>query len=184
MMINVNYIIIVVFLKLINSYTEEVFNFPNNKKYVIKSIFENMPRISSLSRKGISFITFSKIVCAIHLIYKFYNFFDDWIFGSDEECDFQFSVNKKNKISNRYFRFHFNWISKRLFLINLFQYYIVINFSKFGKDIIVRNSKILFFNKIIIVSADAVYLSIQISKRGKHQFAFVEILNACHENAR
>jgi hypothetical protein len=74
--INDNYIIIMILLELINSYTEEALNLPNNKKYIIKSIFKDMPRVSPINRKEISFIIFSKIICAIYLIYKFYNFFN------------------------------------------------------------------------------------------------------------
>jgi hypothetical protein len=90
-----------ILLELINSYIEEVLNLPNNKKYVIKSIFKNMPRVSPINRKGTLFITFSKIICVIYLIYKFYDFFDGWIFENDKKnCDFQISANKKDKIND------------------------------------------------------------------------------------
>jgi len=60
----------------------------------------------------------------------------------------------------------------------------VINSPKLGKDIIVRDSRVLPLNKVITVSAGAVYLSIQILERGEHQPTFIKILNTCHEDVR
>jgi len=95
-------------LELMNSYTEEAFNLPSNKEYVVKPILKNMPRVSPTSREGTPFIIPSKTICAIYLIYKPYDPLDGWVFGSDKEYNFQLSANKKDGINGRYFRLHFN----------------------------------------------------------------------------
>jgi hypothetical protein len=183
-MINVNYATVVALLESMNSYAEEALNLPSNEEYVVEPVLEDVPRVSPSSREGTPFVTPSKTVCAIHLTHKPYDPLDGWVFGSDEECDFQLSASKKDGVSGRHFRLHFNWTSKRLLLTNLSQHHTVMSSPKLGKDIIVRDSRVLPLDEAIAVSAGAVCLSIQIPERGEHQPAFVETLNACHEDAR
>jgi hypothetical protein len=55
---------------------------------------------------------------------------------------------------------------------------------RLGKDIIVRDSRVLPLGEAIVVIAGAVCLSIQVPDRGEHQRAFDEALNAYHDDVR
>ena len=183
---NVNYTTVILILESMNSFAEAALDLPSNEDYIIKPVsVDNIPKSSPASREGTPFISPSKVICAIHLTQKPYDPIDGWVFGSEEDrCDFQLSASKKAGVSGRHFRIHFNWTSRRLLLTNLSQHHTMMSSPKLGRDVIVRDSRVLPLDEAISVTAGAVCLSIHIPERGEHQLAFDEALTAYHEDVQ
>lgn len=183
---SVNHATVILFLESMNSYAEAALHLPSNKHYLVEPIVvEDAPRVSPTSREGTPFIAPSKPTCAIHLSQKPYDPLDGWVFGSDEErCDFQLSDSKRAGVSARHFRIHFNWTSRRLLLTNLSQHHTMMSSPKLGRDVIVRDSRVLPLDEAIAVTAGAVCLSVHIPDRGEHQRKFDGALDAYHEEVQ
>ncbi|KAL9109714.1 MAG: hypothetical protein Q9187_008128 [Circinaria calcarea] len=183
-MLNVNLATTVLLIESRNSPAEAALLLPSNEDYVVNPVVEDATQHSPASREGTPFIALSSVICALLLSHKPFDPLEGWVFGSDEErCDFLLATtSKRTGVSGRHFRIHYNWTSRHLRLTNISKHHTVMSSTKLGRDIIVRDSRVIFPGEIVTVTVGVVSLSIHIPPRGECQDAFDKGLDAyCNE---
>lgn len=119
----------------------------------------------------------SVIRCALLLTNKLREPFI-WVFGSNlEKSDFQLATTSKGTgVSGRHFCNTSDWAEMSA-SCQLISAYTLMRSSKLGRDIMVRDSRIIPSSEDITVEAGIVSLSIYIPERGKHQDTFDKTLS-------
>lgn len=185
-MFSVNLATTVLLIESKNSPAEDALKLPSNEQYVLDSVVEDATQHLPASREGTPFIAPSRVICALLLTHKPFDPLDGWVFGSDEEhCDFQLATtSKRTGVSGRHFRIHYNWTSRCLLLSNMSKHHTVMSSPKLGRNIIVRDSRVLLPGVDTTVNAGTVSLSIHIPARGEDQGTFDKALDAYHDEVR
>lgn len=177
-MVNVDLATTVLLIESKNSPAEAALELPRNGGFVVQPDVEETPQALSAGREETPFINSAKAVCALLLTDKLREPFI-WVFGSNlEKCDFQLATTSKGTgVSGRHFCITYNWESKSLLLVNLSRHHTLMRSPKLGRDIMVRDSRIIPSNEDTTVEAGIVSLSIHIPERGKHQDTFDKALS-------
>ena len=176
----------VLFIESKNSPAEAALKLPSNSDYVVDSIVDDATQHQPSSREGTPFITPATIICALLLTRRPFDPVDGWVFGSDEErCDFLLATTSKGTgVSGRHFRIHYKWTSRCLRLTNLSKHHTMMTSPKLGKDVFVRDSRVILPGEDITVTAGIVSLSVHIPAREEYQGTFDKNLDTHHDEFR